>query len=51
MRLRNTQINPIVKTWSYSKILEVFGNKGEAVAKLAGVSKPKRKKKTEEEGE
>ena len=48
-------INPIVATYSYSKIESVFGDRAAEVARLVGVkkvSKPKKSKKDKEaEGE
>ena len=38
--IENTQFNPEIANWSYTKIIDVFGEaRGEAVAKHFGVEK------------
>ena len=51
-KLELKDINPIVKTYSYSKIESIFGDRAAEVARLVGVkkaSKPKKSKKDKEE--
>ena len=51
-KLELKDINPIVKTYSYSKIESIFGDRASEVARLVGVkkaSKPKKSKKDKEE--
>lgn len=51
-RLKKSDINPIVATYSYSKIIKECGKDGELIAELMGVKKPKTvKKKKEDKGE
>jgi len=50
-RLELKDINPIVATYSYSKIESIFGDRAAEVAKLMGVKKlVKIKKKKQDEG-
>ena len=49
-RLEKKDINPIVSTYSYQKIIDLFGDDGKHVAKLMGVNKPKTTKKKKVKG-
>ena len=50
-KLELKDINPIVNTYSYSKIESIFGDRAAEVAQLVGVKKLVRtKKKKQDEG-
>ena len=50
-RLKKEDINPIVATYSYSRIIRECGEQGELIASLMGVKKPSIKKKKEKDKE
>ena len=44
IRVGNIQVADHVKKWSYSKIIERFGDRGEVIAEACGVKKSSKKK-------
>lgn len=45
VKVGNIQVADHVKKWSYSKIMERFGDRGEIIAAACGVKKPSKKEK------
>jgi hypothetical protein len=46
--LEKKHINPVIATWSYSKIMRECGEDAEQIAQIMGVKKPSKKSKKED---
>lgn len=48
IRAGNIQVGDHVKKWSYSRIIERFGDRGKVIAEACGVKKTSKKKESQD---